>query len=83
MVRWIFCVWFVISSDTSFGALIGSWAVVVGATPAGIMLFIALALSVVVVTAERIKGGYMKASKNGRVGATGMLRSVATKCCSF
>lgn len=69
--------------STGFGALVGSWAVVVGATPAGIMLPIALALAVVVVTAERIKGDTMEASKKGRVSATGMLRSVATKCWSF
>jgi hypothetical protein len=68
---------------TGFGALIGSWAVVVGATPAGIMLPIAIALAVVVVTAERIKDDYMEANKKGRVSATGMLRSVATKCWLF
>lgn len=47
------------------------------------MLSIAVVLAAVVVTAERIKGGTMEANKNGRLVATGMLKSVATKCWSF
>lgn len=47
------------------------------------MLSIAIVLAVVVVRAEKIKGGFMEANKNGRSRATGMSKSVATKCWSF